>query len=479
MAQLSRDDLIDVLRRTTDPGWLDPLLADADSAAVLLALADLLAYLSDGLQVACDNGLISLASGGRGGTSLVTLERGTSGVGGTIPKGYQFTDARGILAVNQADYVVGAGVLTATLSVITLRATELVDTVLDPDFVVSPINLPAKDSGGTNALVSPLSPPAGYPPIVATTFTTVSDSTPIVDGASDWLSAHGAERGQRRQANEEEGHYRLRIRNVPDAVSPIAISQGVQGAASHVGLPPFWVEEPFEDGATPILKLNNYLSSFGGTFTNVDCASDPQREMNDYRTARAYFRLVPTDVLNNPDIAGLFMDDGFFDDPVFGFSDTGLHPKLLASLMSVWEEANRKRAGGVQFDIYVDELARLIRVGSDTANVATQVWSMTAPPGKVWIYADGVFSHDFALAPQPASGTVAGAFHRVRFTFEDATTFTTPNWTSNLEQHLHLADLLALGMPFKRITLIEGFIKTDGTHPMNLVGEVYAAEVTA
>ena len=476
MAQLTRDDFIDVLRRTTDPGWLDPLLDDPDSAAVIYAICDQLAFLSDALQIACDNGLISLASGGRGGTALVTLTRTSSGIGGTIPKGYQFIDSRGILAVNQTDYTVGAGDLTATLSVTTLRNTELVDTVFDPSFAVSPVNRPVTDTGGTNALISAVG--ATDPPIVATTFTTVTSSTEIDGGTSDWLTAHGSERGQLRQANEDEGHYRLRIRNVPDAVTPIAISQAVQGAASHAGLPPFNVEEPFEDGATPALKAANYLSSFDGTFADTDTSADPMREMNDSRTARAYFRLEPTDALNNPDGLGLFADSGFYDDPVFGFADTGLHPKLLSSLMSIWEEANRKRAAGVQFDIYDNGPTQVVKVDNTTSNTLHLQWAGgPASSGTVWIYVDGVFSHDFALAPQPASGTVPGAFHRIVFTFEDATTWTAPDWALNVEQHLPLQAALALGMPFKRITSVEGFSETDGTHPINLVGEFYVVEV--
>jgi hypothetical protein len=477
MAQLTRDDLIDVLRRTTDPGWLDPLLADLDSAAILYAFADQLAFLSNVGQIACDNGLISLASGGRGGTALLTLTRATTGIGGTIPKGYQFADARGILAVNQSDYVVDPAATTITLAVTTLRFTELVNTVLDPLFTVSLVNKAALDTGGTNALISPAGPPDGLPPIVATTFTTVASSSAIEGGASDWLTAHGSERGQLRQANEDEGHYRLRIRNVPDAITPIAISQAVQGAASHAGLPPFNVEEPFEDGATPALKEANYLSSFDGTFTDTDYLADPDRELNDYRTARAYFRLEPTDALLNPDGLGLFADDGFYDDPVFGFSDTGLHPKLLSSLMSVWEEANRKRAAGVQFDIYVDAPLQVVKVDLTTSNTPHLIWAAEpASSSKVWIYVDGVFSHDFAYSPQPATGTVPGAFHRIVFTFEDATTWTAPDWAINTEQHLSLQALLAMGMPFKRITIVEGFAETDGTHPINLVGELYVVE---
>ena len=113
------------------------------------------------------------------------------------------------------------------------------NTIFGPEFDISETNPAVYDSGAVNALIS--HPDAAAPPVVATTFTLVEESTPIENGSSDWLSAHGRERGQLRQAYEAEGAYRLRVRNVPDAVTPIAISRAVQGAASHAGLAPFWI----------------------------------------------------------------------------------------------------------------------------------------------------------------------------------------------------------------------------------------------
>ncbi len=72
---------------------------------------------------------------------------------------------------------------------------------------------------------------------------------------------------------------------------------------------------------------------------------------------------------------------------------------------------------------------------------------------------------------------MVGAFHRVRFTFDDATTFTTPDWGYLHDQRLTLAKLMDLGMPFKPITLIEGFTKSDAVHPMNFVGTAFVVGI--
>jgi hypothetical protein len=465
-------ELLTLLARTTDnDGWLAPLLSDSDSATVIKSQADIFAYVGTQSEYNTNLGLITKAPGGVPGTSNVTVSRTASGTSGTIPTGYRFIDSRGLPCIVVGNIAVSSGITQLVLPVMTLRQTELVNTVDDPGFAIDPANAVVKDSLGTTVLIAA----PGSTGIVSTTFTVVVKADPISGGSSDFLSVHGDERGQPRQPGETTDNYRARVRNIPDAVSPIAISDAVQGAASTAGLPPFNFVEPFEDGATPALKAAHHLTSFDAVYMDDGFMGDG--EVVDARSGRAYFRLEPTGPINNPDGSGLYLGDGFFDDPVFGFADTGQNPTVLAALMSVWEEANRKRAGGVQFDVDVATPLKEVGVGSSTANTATLVWSLAPASGKVWLYVDSFFGHDFALAPQPASGAVAGAFHRIRFTFSDATTFTLPDWTAIYDQQIYLNNLLALGFPMKPITLIEGFTKSDGTYPMNLVGTVYVFEM--
>lgn len=377
MAIRTKQDLLDVLTRTMDSGWLDPILADADARAIYDAMAAALEQLSRDAQEACDDTTISLSSSGRGGSSTITLSRTASGTSGTIPAGYAFADARGFQAYALSDTTVGSGVTTVQVDVVTIRKTELADTVNDPLFVIAP-NAPVKDGGGTNALIGQSPAPAGFPPIVSTTFTTVSSSTPIQNGSSDWLAAVGRERGQLRQASEDDTAFRLRVRNVPDAVSPKAVSQAVDGAASHVGLPPPVTVECLNMGISQQVLLDNELDWFDSVFFSgtldtagnadpaspgVDFMEDIQpdlvnhktREIVSLREARCYFRISEPLLVQDPDGGGrMFMDDGFLDDPALGFSDVHDSSKLLASLMAIWEEANRKRAAGVRFDVYLE-----------------------------------------------------------------------------------------------------------------------------
>lgn len=491
---LTRDQLIAVLQRTMDGGWLQPILDDVDASAFLNALADELAYLSTLGTAACDAATISLAPGGRPGTSTVTISRTASGTTGAIPKGYQFVDARGIVAVAQADTAVPGGATSMDVSVATLRKTETVNTINDPGFTISPVNQPLPDTGGTNALVSPTPAPAGYPPIVTTTFTVVTASTPIDQGASDYLTAHGRERGQERQANESDESYRARIRNIPDAIAPAAISQAVLGAASHAGLPPPVVQEPFGDGATPTLKEQLGLGEFSGLYMSGlvtpagdadgaspktdfldDLGPDPvvggQHEMVDTRDMGAYFRVVEPGPLQDPDSTRSFRDDAFWDDPVLGFPDLHDHPKVVASLMAVWEEANRKRAAGVRFDLFVDDGQLLFETGSTTAAGPVVVWTTTPPAGKVWWWVYGNASMDTPTPPPQPNTT---CFFQLRFTFEDGSTYTTPRQFGPGALRVP-APLPAPGRA-QRLTMIEGLAGSSGIS-VRLVGQLKVSEV--
>jgi hypothetical protein len=490
VASRSRQDLIDVLHRTTDPNWLDPILSDPDSAAPVNATADALVEVSQQGQAACDNTTISMSSAGRGGSSTITLSRTASGTHGTIPQGYTFVDSRGLLASALGNTTVNNGDLTVQVAVQTIRKTETVNTLGDPGYSIGP-NLAATDSGGTNALIGASPAPAGFPPIVSTTFTAVASSTPITDGSSDWLAAIGRERGQLRQSGESDGAFRLRVRNVPDAVSPVAVEQGAEGAATHSGLPPTILLEPFNDGADQTVRDNYQIGWFDTLYMSglvdnnavhqgntpmsdflddmmPDAVNNKPRETVSLREASAYFRESMPGPIPAPNGGVFFLDDGFFDDPVLGFPDMQSYAKMLASLLAVWEECNRKRAAGVRFDVVIDDLKKVQGIGSTSSGSFATVFTITPPPGKVWMLRDGLFGYD-SITPTNAGSVGA----ELVFTFLDGSTYTTPVWSTPDEARVQGP----LGITSSLIVQVVGKLHTSGIPTAQLVADLVVLEL--
>lgn len=479
MDDFSHDGIVAQLGRTTDKdGWLDPMLADADGAAALGALIEQFVRMGKAVDYTGLIGYISSAPGGGWGTCQLTMTRPASGTSGTIPAGYQFLDERGVVLILATPVVVASGATQIILPLRTLRLTEAVNTEDDAVVVVASGAGIVKDSLGTTSLITP----PGNGTIVSTTFQIVTAATQILGGSSDWLSVHGAERGQIRQFGEDTDAYRARVRNIPDAVGPLAIGQAVQAAASRAGFPQFVVLEPFPQLASSDIVDPLGLDSFDPFFAddNVEgFTGDQLSELVGRREATAYFRIEPTAPLQDPQVLGMFCDFGFCDDPVMGFLDTGADAAIEAALMSMWEDVNGKKAGGVGFDIFTGAATRLIPVGHSAANSDTTVWSVFAPAGKTWMYVDGYYGHGFDFAPLPTTLPLPASRHQIKFTFSDATTYTTPAFTSLYEERITLAQYLARSIPVKPITRIDGIIRSDGTHPVNLVGNIFVFEVTS
>jgi hypothetical protein len=492
MAAKTRQDLLDVLGRTTDPNWIQPILSDPDSAAPVNAAADALVLLSGQAQTACDNTAISTSSAGRGGSSIVTLMRTATGTHGTIPQGYTFIDSRGLLASSLGPTTVNNGDSTVQVAVQTQRKTELVNTITDPLYTITS-NLAVADSGGTNALIGQTPAPAGYPTIFSTTFTVVASSTAISEGSSDWLSVIGRERGQLRQAGETDGAFRLRVRNVPDAVSPVAIEQEAAAAASHVSLPQPTFLEPFNDGADQSVRdnyglgwfdcfyLSGLLDSAGNalsTSPKVDFMEDIQpdatnlkvRETVSLREARCYFRESLPGPIPDPTNGSLFWDYGFLDDYTLGYPDIHDSPALLSALMAVWEGCNRKRAAGVRFDVVIDELTRLTGEGNTTNLSATTVFTLTPPVGSLWWLRDGHYGWSRA--------TIGNAGASLLFTFEDGSTYQTPTqlrpWALRV-----IGPLAGVNSTAGRITQIDGKLSSDGFTTATMVANLVLMTVVA
>jgi len=471
----SISDFVDLLRRTTDDqGWLQPILDDPDSLAALYMVLAAFVREAQAIDRLAANMRPSTASGGGVGTASLTLTRQASGTSGTITAGYPFLDLRGVKVVSQAAVNVSATALTVVVPVQTLRQTEAVNTETDPGFRIDPAASTIMDSTASTILIAPV----GTIGLVSTSFSTVASSTPIVEASADWLAEHGAERGVRRQPNESTGDYRLRVLNIPDAVSPIAIADGVIATCMRTAsLPIPIIQEPFDDLATQSMKDEHGLSTFKPLYSDGNTApespahsefyEDYQREMVSLREARAYFRVMIPQPLNSSDGAAF----------VPGPPAVATTPPadVMSALMSVWDEANRKRAGGVQFDVFVSEPAAQVGVGSTAVNADTVVFTLTPIVGRAWYLRGAHVGHD--SSPSGFALTTAMT-HRVTFTFTDATTFTTPASGQMDEERLDPYKTAMSGFPYnKRINKIEGKLKGDGTHAINMVGTFYVTEV--
>jgi hypothetical protein len=505
-----RQTFLDVLARTMDAGWLEGLRADVNSNAVLNALFDIAVRSQEAVNRGCGSVLISEASGGRSGICELTLTRASTVNTVTIPKGYKFRDERGIQYILTMNVPVIVGQAVVVLPLESVRHTELVNTVNDTFESVAVGALPP-------AFVDPDSPEildSGFeivlrpePFLVFGGTLLYTSSTPTTLGASDYLSAHGQERGQLRQASETEHDFRLRVRNIPDAVSPQAIAQAVNSIGAAVDVYPITTQEPFNDGASVALKDNLYLDYFDTYFgsATVPAAGSPivdffddiffapsplpfgfvvrPRDTVSRREATAYFRLLTPNVLKDPDGLRFFADVSFLDDPVWGYLDVNDHPQVIAALMAIWEEANRKRAAAVQFDVLCPLHRDKVGVGSVVSAVETTVFLMESEPGAAvplvpgdtsWLLMDAAAGHDAAISGGSPS---AGSYHKLMFTFHDATTFTTPAFFGIYTEDLSNRILLAMGFPFtKRIARIEGLVLGDGVETLNLVATVRVLE---
>ena len=414
--------------------------------------------------------LISLAPGGSPGTCSATLTRPAAGTAGTIPKGYAFLDERNIQLTVVTDVVVGSGVTSVVVPLVTSRQAESVNSEDDPGLSISTVNAVVQDGTSTTTLIAP----PGDPSIVSTTFQAVLSTTQILGGTSDYLSALGAERGCFRQPGESTDSYRARVRNIPDVVSPLAIAQAVTAAASKAGGGAV-VLEPFNDGADPAIKEAVDLSNFNVQTFDLDFFDDtgnpPAVERVSLREVSAYFRIDLVGVMADPSGIVKFHDGSYHDDPVQGFRDVPLPPSVYAASAAVWTEANAKRAGGVQFDVFEPVTQEFNGVGQ-AAGAAQVVATLTPPSGDAWLFSEMVLSHDVA--------TGSRSEHWAVFTFVDASTYQTPAFDGSWSERIsfqRLAQAMPLVLPITRIDLWAR--AADDASPTNAVVAVWVVQLDA
>lgn len=479
--------LLALLRRNTDPGWLQPLLDDPASSAIVGASISMFARMGLAAIHNRDAAMIGACSAGQVGTCSITVSRADGSSSGTIPAGYPFLDDRGIAAVTQTPVPVAVGVLTVVLPCQTLRKTEEVNTVDPANFQIDPLNgTQVLDVFGfVNLIASPVDPstitsdPATSLPFPAsgpTTFTAVASATAIEGGAVDFLSVHAKERGLQRQPNEREDDFRQRVRNIPDAVSPIAVADVVQSVAQQRGLPPFLTLEPFEDGADPALKDLHGLGAFGGLAIAVDFFDDfgIGAFVLDRRQTTAYFSVEAQDYVKDIDSAVLYWDAGYWDDDVMGYPDAELtFPVIaMASLLALQQSVQVKKAGGVNFDLLLFQGKTVSAVGQSMSASLSVAWVLTPPAGKVWLMLEGLVDHDQptvgAAPPIPENAGIVA--HNLNFVLVNGTGTITDLWFHSYSERPALPQLF--------VTEIRGLVQSDGTQPVRMVGWFRVVEIS-
>lgn len=462
--------LLALLRRTTDPdGWLDPMLADPDSSAALQAYVAQFARLGEAVDYNSKVALISDAPGGSPGTCTTTITRPSSGTSGTIPKGYAFVDVNGVQYIVVTDVAVGSGVTSVELPLQTIREAESVNTEDDPELSISTINAVVQDSTDTTTLIAP----PGDASIVATSFQAVAETTQVTGGASNYLSALGAERACFQQPGESTEAYRARVRNIPDTVSPVAVAEAVVGAANAAGAGAV-ILEPFNDGADPAIKTPDDLSNFDVQTYDVDHFDDtgtPEIDRMSLREVSAYFRIDLVGVPLDPAGTVKFHDASYHDDPVQGFRDVPLPVSAFAAAGAVWTEANTKRAGGVQFDVNLPLTQKQNAVGQ-AAGAAAVVATLQPTSGDAWMFSEALVSHDVA------SG--ARSEHWLVFTFVGGGTYQTPNFDGSWSQRISFEALSAAVVPLPPITRVDLWTRAaDDSSQTNAVLALWYGQLNA
>lgn len=523
MPSPTRQDFFDLLARTTEPEWLAGMLGVPDSLATLNAFADIWIQAGVSSTEAYDAALISRAPTGNLGTCLLTLSRvaPAGAVAVTIPKGYKFITPQGIELYAVMNVTVAAAQTSILIPLESGRKTELVNTLGHDAFqgmavgqLGDPRLMVADDSpiiaDAAKYLLAPLSK---LPGVIGQMSTRYELSTPIAKATADWLSLHGLERGQLRQAYESADEYRKRVRSLQDSISPVAIVAATKGVAQRLNISDIKLLEPYNGQETTALRESlGLLFSDSYYFTdNVinpldrDYWDDPlskviiggqqlPREVVDFRTGRAYFRVEVGPYIPAPDWLGLYFDGGaiggrFFSDPLLptvwpgpspaSYFDFTPHPEVMSALMAITEETRRKRAAGIQTDTYITGAKYVVDAGGlmhGTGNAAGLAVLITfvAPVTKQWWINDIVAIHgeqNDAIPPP-----FYARYHFLRFTFVGGGTWDSAPWRTNEAEHLTLENLLAQGFPYAPITRVDGFFDGNGANTYNLTVQLRVLE---
>lgn len=204
-AQLTRDDLIALLKRNFPADWIEPLLADASSLSIFEAAIAVLLRIQDAGDAVTEALYTQTATEGASATSTVRLRR-PSGGSVTIAEGTRFFDSRGDVW-EAAELLVSAsgGEQTVDVPVQTQRQGHWLNTFEPPSFRI-------------------------YDPLPDIGFYIIAGADAADGGQTDMLALRGRERGMPRTGSETADAYRARLLTFANKVTPRAIQEVVYAA---------------------------------------------------------------------------------------------------------------------------------------------------------------------------------------------------------------------------------------------------------
>lgn len=356
---ITRDELIDLLRRNMEPHWVERLLTDPKSLAIFEGYIAAMLRIQDSGDTNFELGsYILTAPDDAKATATVRLTR-PSGAEEVLTPNHRFLDDRGAVwnVVGEVTIPASGGVQTVDIPIETDRVGywlnsfepltyQILDDLPDPNLV------------------------------------TVLGVDEAVGGQTSFLEAHGEERQVFQAPGEDPDQYRLRIRFLEDMITPHAIAQTVlQVLDAHEitraiadlidqhGLKT--VLEPFNDGAQIASQSlagedRKNLQGLDQTFFDVHYYDDPTSIYRSREDACGWFEVViPTPV--DPNEPRRFYDDSdadagsYYDDPEFVYFDIPISAAMEAALTALWDEIDRRNPFCVPFIIYVGEDLSLIR----------------------------------------------------------------------------------------------------------------------
>lgn len=480
--------MLDVIKRTCDTDWVAGMLASPDGQAILAAAQAIGAKVSEALDEQVGACQIGRAPTGSPGTCNLVISRSSTTPTGTIPNGFKFVTKLGVELLVSGDVAVANGQANVTLPLQSLRQIDLVNTVIGAfddqlkagdllDSIIS-YDSPAVVDDSGNPLLGFGADVFGY-----------VSSTPIDGATMNWLAEHGKERGCLQQPGEDGEAYRARVRQIPDAVTPIAVQTAVLGAKSQGQLRELYAVEPMPDQSSVTARSVINLVFADAPYCDDSYCDDPfgadlaakgpfrTIEMPDMRGSRAYFR---ESVYGNPiETDGLvfYADESYCDDPMWGYADVGQHPSITAALRAIQEEARSKRAGGVQFDLTIENatIAHGQTAAANPPGSAAVIWSLEAPSGKAWYIREGLVSCniDGAGAIDPATDEF-----RIVITQVGGGVLQSDWWHSISSLPIRRSQLEKMGYYGTIVAKIEGLIYSSVPNTLNLVGTFWVTEVT-
>ena len=340
---LTEAELLEVLERNLDDGWIGGLLEDPSSLSMFNGMAAVCARVQAEQDENFGRGAFILtAPGPAPATTTLRLTRNTTQPATTVPTTLRFVDERGAVWRPAADVAAASNTSPTVQNVDVLLASERTGYFLNSFEALTFVALDILPDGFS----------------LADGGVAIKEAT---GGTSNMLGLHGSERDCLRASGETDDAYRHRMLLLEEKVSPLALTEvlievldaydATKVIADQIvrdGLRA--LREPFQDSEQPARRGLMGLPPF---FLDDGYLDDPEGDfLRTAGDAMVWFEVsLPTPVA--PDEDRLFLDDGYLDDPLMGFMDTPLPDSIALAIAALADELNRRRAGGVPFAIYL------------------------------------------------------------------------------------------------------------------------------